>query len=178
MDGGALLVQAALGAALFYLQRNLIDVEILSQGRFEGYVPPDISDDDAAVTSGGGTVTSGVRSDAVKEQHQQHLTLDGTTLLNLEIPFHTSTNTLFHTINHCAASSNCSTTNTTSSAGVRPWPCWIESLPLLAKLLATAVLIVIRIPERALVEEHRRSMCQSVLLLLLMFGGWCCWWCW
>ena len=107
MDGGALLVQAALGAALFYLQRNLIDVEILSQGRFEGYVPPDISDDDAAVTSGGGTVTSGVRSDAVKEQHQQHLTLDGTTLLNLEILSNTNTNTnsnsntLFHTTNHC-----------------------------------------------------------------------------
>ena len=41
IEGGAELAISSLGAALFYLQRNLIDQEILSMGIIKGYIPPE-----------------------------------------------------------------------------------------------------------------------------------------
>ena len=40
VDGGANLALSSFGAALFYLQRNLIDQELLSMGIVKAYIPP------------------------------------------------------------------------------------------------------------------------------------------
>ncbi|XP_055495576.1 DNA mismatch repair protein Msh6 [Leucoraja erinacea] len=64
------LALSALGACVFYLQRCLVDQELLSMGNFEVYVPVDVT--------GKGPVGGHIRSG-------QRLVLDGVTLTNLEV---------------------------------------------------------------------------------------------
>jgi len=119
VEGKADLAVSSFGAALFYLQRNLIDGEILSMGIVKAYVPPESivagnrtavamtqlasqqdrlesGVDDGAHTSAGGTnELSRANGQAPMEftHHESintedkinHMSLDGTTLHNLEI---------------------------------------------------------------------------------------------
>ncbi|EED94258.1 MutS family, partial [Thalassiosira pseudonana CCMP1335] len=68
VDGGASLALSSFGAALFYLQRSLVDAEILSMGIVKAYIPPNNG-------------LSPTESEALCD----HMALDGTTLSNLEI---------------------------------------------------------------------------------------------
>ena len=103
---------SALGGAMWQLSRSLIDYEIISMGRFCGYVPPDleVSDDaagggDAALAAlssqqvqllnlgGAGEVEAAAgagadvdsSSSSSSSQQQQTMTLDAVSLANLEI---------------------------------------------------------------------------------------------
>jgi hypothetical protein len=40
VDGGANLALGSMGAAIFYLQRSLVDYEIISMAEVRAYVPP------------------------------------------------------------------------------------------------------------------------------------------
>eukprot|EP00536_Pseudo-nitzschia_multiseries_P005368 jgi/Psemu1/190397/e_gw1.100.52.1 len=73
VEGRADLCLASLGAALFYLQRNLIDREILSMGIVRAYIPQESN-----------TIVE-ARAVAQAESQITHMSLDGTTLHNLEI---------------------------------------------------------------------------------------------
>jgi len=127
IDGGATLAMSAFGACLFYLQRSLIDGEIVSMGDIRGYVPPDVNSDvvkdeahvDVRGNEGGNMAQalrqistcskqssgngSASQSESTTSPSTDHLTLDGTTLLNLEIilPSNTPSNTssLFYKLN-------------------------------------------------------------------------------
>jgi DNA mismatch repair protein MSH6 len=110
VEGNAELALSSFGAALFYLQRNLIDAEMLSMGLVKAYVPPEscvaterspqptaqLEALQAADTAGGENVNaraSSSQSDDMNVDHIErktakaptHMALDGTTLHNLEV---------------------------------------------------------------------------------------------
>lgn len=105
VEGNADLALSSFGAALFYLQRNLIDAELLSMGNVFAYVPPNTSTasntegDDIQVLaeeqnvqeSGLSDVTAAIQdigqdgTPASAEDEVTFMALDGTTLHNLEI---------------------------------------------------------------------------------------------
>ncbi|KAJ8603285.1 hypothetical protein CTAYLR_006952 [Chrysophaeum taylorii] len=112
VDGGANLAIRALGAVAWCLRRALVDVELLSMGNFDAYVPPgceeeeeespaaELSSDEADLVRG---VLALAREDAARradgdgrdDDHQtlaaaaaassRRLTLDATTLKHLEV---------------------------------------------------------------------------------------------
>ena len=106
VEGNAQLALSSFGATLFFLQRHLIDQEILSMGIVKAYIPetssnirsltqlslPDDREEDEM--GGGNTPTSSPRAAGglpsipttmSAEDQINHLSLDGTTLHNLEI---------------------------------------------------------------------------------------------
>ena len=113
VEGNADLALSSLGASLFYLQRNLIDTEIISMGNVLAYVPPNTSPTSESVTINNKGIEllseeqnfqeSGVASDGSDlafstqlhhvessddvslENDVTFMALDGTTLHNLEI---------------------------------------------------------------------------------------------
>jgi DNA mismatch repair protein MSH6 len=112
VEGNADLLLSSFGAALFYLQRNLIDTELLSMGIVKAYVPPASSTTTAAAghmdqlmteqtqeESGVTDVDAGTTAPATTstlafgepvhtcnpEDNIHNMSLDGTTLHNLEI---------------------------------------------------------------------------------------------
>lgn len=112
VDGKAELALSSFGAALFYLQRNLIDAELLSMGIVKAYIPPESStateqtgsemhqlasqqntqesglDEqqmEVAEQSGTPMQVDGAAGFGDPEQDISHMALDGTTLHNLEI---------------------------------------------------------------------------------------------
>ena len=115
VEGGATLALSSFGAALFYLQRSLVDFEILSMGIVKAYCPPSSGAvDDGEGSAGnasrqiekmyieearkdegtdlvdpkdGADVDFGTSSPpaATAEDQIDHMALDGTTLTNLEI---------------------------------------------------------------------------------------------
>lgn len=120
VKGGANLALSSMGAVLFYLQRNLIDQEILSMGSVRAYVPPVTTESSNASTpSIMDNLPQGQDLEAVPpmtpvapkprdahlefesiersndETHIKNMALDGTTLQNLEV----LTNSQTHTVN-------------------------------------------------------------------------------
>ena len=115
--GDADLALSSFGAALFYLQRNLIDAEILSMGVVKAYIPPDpatVSVSRAVEASPGTSLTqlaseeqrledgidasenvtfASQENDVSAELEISHLSLDGTTIANLEILANLHSNT-------------------------------------------------------------------------------------
>lgn len=113
--GGADLALASFGAALFYLQRSLIDSDILSMGIVKAYIPPDpatIEKEDnqqptASLTqlaSEEQKLEDGIDcseniafatqdTDVSEEAEISHLSLDGTTIANLELLTNLHSNT-------------------------------------------------------------------------------------
>jgi DNA mismatch repair protein MSH6 len=107
VEGKADLALSSFGAALFYLQRNLIDTELLSMGNVFAYIPPNTSTASSTVfggdhiqvlaeeqnvqESGLSDVASAIKNisrDVTPESAEGEVTfmaLDGTTLHNLEI---------------------------------------------------------------------------------------------
>jgi len=104
VEGNANLALSSLGAALFYLQRNLIDEEVLSMGFINAYVPS------ACPVASGGVFSQAAREDIDteselddlqrgdsaletptpvgsndEEENISHMALDGNTLCQLEI---------------------------------------------------------------------------------------------
>ena len=114
VEGNADLAISSFGAALFYLQRNLIDADILGMGIVKAYIPPSAS---AAINKNSGRIdglmnegrleldeTNGLEGSSngapctpvgpvdfsdIEQTHVEdqisYLSLDGTTLHNLEI---------------------------------------------------------------------------------------------
>jgi DNA mismatch repair protein MSH6 len=119
MEGEANLALSSFGAALYYLQRSLIDAELLSLGIVKAYVPPSSTvvstaadgqveslaaeqslteagvlessppPTDAQSTSGASMDWSATLSDKTVAD-VNHMALDGTTLHNLEILYNTA----------------------------------------------------------------------------------------
>ena len=102
VEGKAELALSSFGAALFYLQRNLIDGDILSMGNVKAYIPPvspvasegkltraefeDSADGDLEAASSAGTAPLIAASDAVNEEDKiKNMSIDGNTLVQLEI---------------------------------------------------------------------------------------------
>lgn len=130
IQGGAELAISSLGAALFYLQRNLIDHEILSMGIVKGYIPPEPArsisvdtdalklkqivsaverqEDGVELPSLTAKVPEDIETQSVSTPMQfpsvehdisnesaiDHLSLDGTTIANLEILANSHSNTV------------------------------------------------------------------------------------
>ena len=121
VEGNAELALSSFGAALFYLQRNLIDSELLSMGIVKAYIPPVSAtathEDTAPIrqvmteqmreesgvvdepATGSSATQSSVDFDAMDvdvsaESQITNMSLDGTTLHNLEI----LTNSIDHKI--------------------------------------------------------------------------------
>lgn len=107
VEGNAELALSSLGAALYYLQRNLIDHEILSMGLVRAYVPPaspvDRSEnglsqasEDASETSGLDKLSPaivGTRGDGNEDEDSiTHMSIDGNTLVQLDILVNSSDN--------------------------------------------------------------------------------------
>lgn len=99
VEGGAELALSSLGAALFYLQRNLIDEDIFSMGLVTAYVPPacPIVEAKSKLSMISQSANEGVEvlqghqptvvegQDFSKEDTTTHMSLDGNTLVQLEI---------------------------------------------------------------------------------------------
>ncbi|KAL9963214.1 hypothetical protein ACROYT_G032392 [Oculina patagonica] len=89
---GSELALSALGAVVWYLQKCLIDEEVLSMGNFEEYTPLDSSPSSGQST----TFTKG----------RQHMILDNISLTNLDIlpsgPDVTAEGTLLERVDHCS----------------------------------------------------------------------------
>ena len=112
VEGNADLALSSLGASLFYLQRNLVDVEILSMGNVLAYIPPntsptsccenvsskgikDLSDEqnfqESGLAQADGKLEFSIQlpvkqtDDMASENDVTFMALDGTTLHNLEI---------------------------------------------------------------------------------------------
>jgi len=119
VEGGAKLALSSMGAALFYLQRNLIDQEILSMGSVSAYVPPiaaemsnastpnimdNLSQDQDLEVVPPMTPVAPKRKDghfefettenSNEEAHIKNMALDGTTLQNLEVLTNSQTHTV------------------------------------------------------------------------------------
>lgn len=121
VEGGADLALSAFGATLFYLQRSLIDDDILSLGIVKAYIPPDpASISESRTTDNEKHSVPLSLSEVASEQQRQedgtdlhdtpvfasnecavsmeseisHLSLDGTTIANLEILANSHSNTL------------------------------------------------------------------------------------
>lgn len=132
VEGEARLCLASFGAALFYLQRHLIDQEILSMGIVQAYIPEtsvNLSDNTGAASTTlalqdslqqssqaeesslaiAATTTasplSALPDQTASEEHITYLSLDGTTLHNLEILTnsvdHKVAGSLWNKINYC-----------------------------------------------------------------------------
>lgn len=140
VEGGASLALSSFGACLYYLQRNLIDYEILSMGIVEAYIPAEVDnasdgrkssnveelapthdaikpaiDDDAQLAC---MLSTQVESTLVNENEIKHMSLDGTTLHNLEI--------LTNSVDHKVAGSLWSKINfTTTPHGFRLLRAWL-----------------------------------------------------
>ncbi len=125
VKGGADLAIASFGAALFYLQRSLIDDEILSMGVVKAYIPPDPTtipvahNDDAGPAEDSGSPSQISLTQLASEEQRledgiddietvafasqdtddsfessiNHMSLDGTTIANLEILANIHSNT-------------------------------------------------------------------------------------
>eukprot|EP00978_Attheya_sp_CCMP212_P018533 scaffold50814_cov41-Attheya_sp.AAC.4 len=126
VEGGANLILSSVGAALFYLQRSLIDEEILSMGIVKAYVPPAGSGSDAQTGTNAENMMKNMaeelacerdsislpgpdsndtvssrpclefvsnEQDVADEAQINHMSLDGTTLHNLEILSNAQTHT-------------------------------------------------------------------------------------
>jgi len=121
VEGNAELALSSFGAVLFYLQRNLIDQDILGMGIVKAYVPPSSSgtvkassipvitsvvtqqereEDGVELSQPEAPDAKGVARPAVEfetdetillEQEINHMALDGTTLQNLEVLFNSQT---------------------------------------------------------------------------------------
>ena len=139
VTGNADLCISSLGAALFYLQRNLIDQEILGMGIVKAYVPPEsscISEDSdntkplVAVMQQQDTeiqdlpqqqsslALDGIESAVSAEGQIKNMSLDGTTLHNLEI--------LTNVVDHKPAGSLWSKINYTKTPhGARLLKAWL-----------------------------------------------------
>jgi DNA mismatch repair protein MSH6 len=139
VEGKADLALSSFGAALFYLQRNLIDAEILSMGNVLAYIPPNTS------TVSKHDITNGIQHLAEEQNVQESglsdlalsiqridpgetsvsaenditfMALDGTTLYNLEI--------LTNSIDHKVAGSLWSKINYTKTPhGSRLLRAWL-----------------------------------------------------
>jgi len=95
IQGGADLAVGALGAGVFYLQRALVDYEIMSMAEIRAYVPPTTSGADTESTNnknGNEVVGSLSKQREVQEDgiesttgEVEHMSLDGITLENLEL---------------------------------------------------------------------------------------------
>lgn len=104
VEGKAELAISSLGAALYYLQRNLIDEEILSMGLVKAYIPPvsstahesfkiypnlqkNADEADIENENGGDTTGPGLSDvESVNEEERiTHMSIDGNTLCQLEI---------------------------------------------------------------------------------------------
>lgn len=130
VEGDAKLALSSFGAALFYLQRNLIDHDILSMGLVHAYVPPaspvvesmnslskapadgtDSSSSDNSLIALGGASAS-------PEDNITHMSIDGNTLVQLDVLLNSSDNkatgSLFAHIDH-----------TTSPGGSRLLRAWL-----------------------------------------------------
>jgi DNA mismatch repair protein MSH6 len=117
VEGGADLAISSLGAALFYLQRSLIDEEILSMGIVKAYIPPDpatiptrsdenivphasltqLASEEQRLEDGIDQVENvafaSQETDDSFESEINHMSLDGTTIANLEILANLHSNT-------------------------------------------------------------------------------------
>ena len=131
IEGDAELALSSLGAALFYLQRNLIDQEILSMGIMKGYIPPEPARNTEQIAKSNSHSTNQLLKQIVINEERQedgihnatsqkmamseasvspiqfpsiehdcsnenlidHLSLDGTTIANLEILANLHSNT-------------------------------------------------------------------------------------
>ena len=97
IEGGADMAIGALGAGIFYLQRALVDFEIMSMAEIRAYVPPTTTGADVEATSnkGGNDVIGNlskqreVEEDGVENNaaigEVEHMAIDGITLENLEL---------------------------------------------------------------------------------------------
>ncbi|GMH78533.1 hypothetical protein TL16_g07839 [Triparma laevis f. inornata] len=99
VDGGANLALGSMGAAIFYLQRSLVDFEIISMAEVRAYVPPMTTNarvETSENVEGNNTMSQMSEElftelDGVKETTTEtnvttdHMQLDGITLENLEI---------------------------------------------------------------------------------------------
>lgn len=146
VEGKAELALSSFGAALFYLQRNLIAGEILSMGVVKAYVPPEssVSACDSAVgmsqlAAQQNRIDSGLEAGSMQqsqagaerapvdftqpellntEDEINHMSLDGTTLHNLEI--------LTNAVDHKVAGSLWSKINWTKTPhGARLLRAWL-----------------------------------------------------
>ena len=102
IQGGATLALSSLGAALFYLQSNLVDDDILSMALVKAYIPPNMCDS-AEMPDSADALENIHRMNArqdegvdlveaqddpaylAEEANIDHMALDGTALSNLEI---------------------------------------------------------------------------------------------
>ena len=118
VEGNAELALSSFGAVLFYLQRNLIDQDILGMGIVKAYIPPSSSgtvkvssipvmtsvvtqqereEDGIELSSpespeAEDTAVEFESDEAIlQEQEINHMALDGTTLQNLEVLFNSQT---------------------------------------------------------------------------------------
>ncbi len=94
IEGGAELALSSFGGSLFYLQRSLVDYEILTMAEIRAYVPPSSSGaavDDTENKEGNRAMEGMSEQDASKgdgvsaDDQTDHMQLDGITLENLEI---------------------------------------------------------------------------------------------
>jgi DNA mismatch repair protein MSH6 len=120
-DGSSELVVSAFGGAVRFLQRSLIDYEVLSHGRCYAYVPPDLPDHVSASqhsSKGDSSTASWVDVDAntpaviaSDSSTRSHMILDSITMNNLEILVntfdHTSKGSLWSFMNHCRTPFGC-----------------------------------------------------------------------
>lgn len=91
-DSSSLFVALAIGGALWYLKRALIDYEVLSLGKFNAYIPPDTHTGNrpgSALLSDCGDlsgVADALAEDTIQSGDQpKHMVLDAVALANLEI---------------------------------------------------------------------------------------------
>ena len=145
VEGNADLAISSFGAALFYLQRNLIDAEILSMGIVKAYIPPastaasesesgrgihqiaeEQSQEELAGVSDASTTTPRssyqsempIDEEELAEQQISHMSLDGTTLHNLEV--------LYNSVDHKTSGSLWSKINFTKTPhGSRLLRAWL-----------------------------------------------------
>ena len=135
VEGKAELALSSFGAALFYLQRNLIADDILGMGIVKAYVPPassgttkassvpamtnvitqqDLEEDGIEVTterSSASTLEFESMDSILQEKDINHMALDGTTLQNLEVLSNSQTHivsgSLWEKLNHTKTPHGC-----------------------------------------------------------------------
>ena len=118
-DGSSNLVMSALGGCIRFLQRSLIDFEVLSHGRCYAYVPPDLGVEnktDDAKPSGSTPPKTWVDVDVAANStagtaKKKNMVLDAITMNNLEILTntfdHSEKGSLWAFMNHCRTPFGC-----------------------------------------------------------------------
>jgi DNA mismatch repair protein MSH6 len=128
-DGSSQLVMSAFGGCVRFLQRSLIDYEVLSHGRCYAYVPPDLPEPPSSSPGGGeeeasasspspaaswvdvGAQTSASAATGGSSSTRKHMILDAITMNNLEILVntfdHTEKGSLWAFMNHCRTPFGC-----------------------------------------------------------------------